>query len=87
MICFHVEPHLMDHMRRSIAGYVETKSVLRSQLYPILDDKDSLYLKLDLVSEHTTPVYAWSMQHILCIIVCATEESNRMFSKPGLTSD
>ena len=91
--CSHVEPYdiwsisyHMDHMSRPII-YVETQSVLRSQLYPILDDKDSLYLKLDLVSEHTTPVYAWSMQHILCIIVCATDKSNRIFSKPGLTND
>ena len=52
MICSHVEPHHMDHMRRPI-GYVETKSVLKSQLYPILDDKDSLYLKLNLVLERT----------------------------------
>ena len=52
MICSHEELHHMDHMRRPI-GYGETKSVLRSQLYPILDDKDSLYLKLNLVLERT----------------------------------
>ena len=47
----YVEPYMV-HMRGSIE-YVETKSVLKSQLYPILDDKDSLYLKLTLALEHT----------------------------------
>ena len=52
MICSYVDPYDMVHMRRPIE-YVETKSVLKSQLYPILDDKDSLYLKLNLALDHT----------------------------------
>ena len=53
MICSYVGPYHMVQMRRPIE-YAETKSVLRIQLYPILDDKDSLYLKLNLALEHTS---------------------------------
>ena len=63
LVWSHIEPyHIMVHMKRPIS-FVETKSVLRSQLYPIADDKDSLYLKLNMAFEHI--MYAtYDMTHI-----------------------
>ena len=75
----YVEPYHLVQMRRPIE-YAETKSVLKSQLYPILDDKDSLYLKLNLALEHTLFIdYAVStMYHNLCHIPIETRPDQRL---------